>query len=538
MLNKAVLFDPGYTPKRRDLPTILEWLLIENESLAELAERALLNADESVATIAVERLEAANALQRVRLVRLLGRLAQRTLATKISEDLVRLVQDPEPRVSRCAIVALGKLPETLARSVGAESALVEILPRCADPERRAVIEALGKIGDELAFRTLSADSPRNEIEKPLFERARLRLQRTRVVLDESDRVLLDVDLPQPSTLAVLHRSGISGIVAEQLGKWGPGVADGPERRLLPNYSGCLRELFRARSMLLPAIVIDFERPRIDSDWARQIAAALSSPAIVDVLTRLTSARPRLRLSLPNEGHQRALLWQISEALGRATDRIDVHPKGALWEAWIDRERAQLSLVPKRFDDPRYPYRVREISGASHPSIAAALVHVLGVRENDVIWDPFVGSGLELIECAYQGQYRELIGTDNSARSLEAASANAQAAKLERFRLLNADARTARFQGVTGIVTNPPLGIRHQRDGKLEPLLLQFLANARQNLCAGGRLVWLSPIPQKTADCAARLGFEVRRFGPVDVGGLSPELQLLRVPGKPAKRWHP
>lgn len=537
MLNKAVLSDPGYTPKRRDLPAILEWLLSDDEALAELAERALLNADESVATLAVERLEGANVVQRVRLVRLLGRLAQRALDARIGEVLVRLVHDPEPKVARSAIVSLGKLPATLAKSVGAESALIECLPGCADPERRAVIEALGKIGDEAAFRALSTDSPRNELEKPLFERARLRLQRTQVVLDESDRVFLDVELKQPFTVAVLHRSGLSGIVAEQLGKWGPGVTDGPECRVLSNYSGCLGDLFRARSMLLPALVIDFERPRVESDWARQIATVLSDPAILDALNRLTSTRPRIRLSLPKEGHQRALLWEISEALGRATDRIEVHPKGALWEVELDRERPRLSLVPKRFDDPRYPYRVREISGASHPSIAAALVHVLAPRSTDVIWDPFVGSGLELIECAYQGDYRELIGTDNSVRSLEAASANAQAAKLERFRLFNADARTARFEGLTGIVTNPPLGIRHQRDGRLEPLLMEFLGNARQNLCAGGRLVWLSPLPQKTAERAASLGFEVRRWGPIDVGGLSPELQLFRAPGKPARRRH-
>lgn len=537
MLSKAVLSEPGYTPKVRDLATVLKWLLDADDATAELAERALINADEAVIDLALGELERASGLQRVRLVRLLGRLTQRTGAVRVAEALVRQLKDDQPKVVRAAIVALGKLPLQLAQRTGAEATIVNGLSLWADAERRAAIEALGKIGGVVAVRALAADAPRSDLERPLFERARLRLQRACTVLDDSDTVLLDVELVQPFALAVLHRSGLSEIVARQLGELGPGVADGPERRILHDYTGSLGAVFRARSMLAPALMLHFQRPRAESDWAHQITEAITRPVVVEALTRLSSTRPRLRFSLPKEGHQRALLWAISEKVASASDRLEVNPKGALWEIYVDRTgEPSLMVVPKRFEDPRYPYRVREISGASHPSIAAALVHLLEVRESDVIWDPFVGSALELIECAYQGRYHELIGSDNNVRSLEAASANVNAAKLDRVRLLNADARTARFRGVTGIVTNPPLGVRHQRDGQLEPLLIDFLVNARQNLVPEGRLVWLSALPQKTAECAARLGFEIRRFGPVDVGGLSPELQLFRAPAKSAKRW--
>ncbi|MGE5785980.1 MAG: TRM11 family SAM-dependent methyltransferase, partial [Myxococcales bacterium] len=289
-------------------------------------------------------------------------------------------------------------------------------------------------------------------------------------------------------------------------------------------------LFRVRSMLAPALVLSLERPPRDADWAEQIATSLCQPHVLQALERLTSTRPRLRVSFPKEGHQRSLLWAISELVAAKTDRVLVNPKAALWEVQIERGREpRLYLVPKRYEDPRFTYRMREISGASHPSIAAALVDVLDVRESDVIWDPFVGSGLELVECGLRGKYRELIGTDNNPRALEAAQANVDAAGLSRVRLLNADARSAKLSHVTGIVTNPPLGIRHQRDGLLEPLLMEFLANARHNLAPGGRLVWLSPLPQKTAERARGLGFDVTRRGPVDVGGLTPELQILRVP---------
>ena len=49
-----------------------------------------------------------------------------------------------------------------------------------------------------------------------------------------------------------------------------------------------------------------------------------------------------------------------------------------------------------------------------------------------------------------------------------------------------------------------------------------------------RWVWLSPMPARTAAVAHHLGFDVERLGLVDVGGLSPELQILHVPGRQAQ----
>ncbi|MGC4070479.1 MAG: methyltransferase [Polyangiaceae bacterium] len=165
-----------------------------------------------------------------------------------------------------------------------------------------------------------------------------------------------------------------------------------------------------------------------------------------------------------------------------------------------------------------------------------MAHVLGVREDDVIWDPFVGSGLELIERGRLGPYAELIGTDTNPSSLDAAQLNVQRAKLPGVRLMSLDARSPFPKRITGIVTNPPLGARHVRDGRLGELLLDFLTNARQCLAPGGRLVWLSPMPARTAEHAKTLGFAVERGGVVDVSGLTPELQVFRVPRTVRSQW--
>lgn len=508
---------------------MFDWLLDGDEATSKLAERALLSAGATTVEHAVTRCHEANPEQRVRLARYLGRLAQGISHPQLDEALLTLVNDAEARVARSAAVALGKLPRERARQFGVEAALIEQLGRHGGAERRAIIEALGKIGEGASAVALAAVVPEGNVEAQLLDRARLRLGRSSLALDDADSVLLDVAFERPCTVALLHRRGLSQIVERQLQTVGKSVADDPEIRMLHGYSGALDQLLLARSVLLPAIVVELVPPRDVNLWAQVIVEAVTQDWVLEILERTTSTRPRLRFVVPREGHQRALLWSISERLTQCTARVLANPKAALWEVWIERgPRPRLLLVPKRFEDPRFSYRVREISGASHPTIAAALADLVQPSARDVIWDPFVGSGLELIECARRGAYRELIGTDNNSRSLEAAAANVRAARLERVRLLNADARTAQLKGITAIVTNPPLGVRHQRDGQLGALLLDFLTNARSLLRAPARLVWLSPLPQQTAQHAQRLGFTVERLGPVDVGGLTPELQRLRL----------
>ncbi len=186
------------------------------------------------------------------------------------------------------------------------------------------------------------------------------------------------------------------------------------------------------------------------------------------------------------------------------------------------------IIPKRIDDPRFTWRVEELPSASHPTIAAALAHVAGAQPDDVVWDPFVGSGLELIERALLSPYRAMYGTDTDERALTAARANIAAAKTKHVTLYNRDATTAPVRDITLIVTNPPLGARLVRDGSLGELMEATLTQGWRVLRPGGRWVWLSPMPARTASIAHHLGFKVESRGLVDVGGLKPELQILRV----------
>jgi SAM-dependent methyltransferase len=434
-------------------------------------------------------------------------------------------------------VALGKLPRERVRGFPVEARFLELLPGAAGPERRALIEALGKLGGSDAADAITSIVPETDFEMQLLDKAKLCLERYREQSTETDKVHLDVPLDEPFTLSLSFRRGLSRIVAAQLSPDIRTEPDSPTRLRVRNFRGTFAQVLRSRSVLVPAIELPVERATSDTEQVSRIVDVLTCEKVLRVLERLTSGRPRLRFAVLGEGHRRAFLWALSERLHHATSRISANPNHAHWEVRIDvGAEPRLFIEPHLFQDPRFTYRVNDISGASHPTIAAALAHLLGVRENDVIWDPFVGSGLELVERGLLGPYQELIGTDIDQAALDAAQLNVQKAELARVRLLPVDARNAAPRDLTGIVTNPPLGVRHIRDGHLADVLLGFLSNARRWLVPGGRLVWLSPMPARTAEHARTLGFHVERGGIVDVSGLSPELQVFRVPETSRSRW--
>jgi hypothetical protein len=509
---------------------VLDILLGSDEEQSKLAERALIRSGLPAAIATLNRLKTLTPEAKCRAHRLLGRITQSFPKADLIEGLISALEDPDFAVQRAGIVALGKLNREHLRAFPIEARLIEMFPLAAGPERRAIIETLGKIGGVIAANTLNTVEGESDFEKQLLDKARLCLERFREQVTDADRVNLDVPLEERFTLSLGFRRGLSRIVAGQLSPLFRVEEDGPTHLRLRNFWGPLNQVFRSRSVLSVAIELPLERAASDHEQINRIVELITCEKLLRLFERLSIGKPRLRFAMVGEGHRRAFLWALSERLTATTTRLSANPNQSHWEVRIDlSNEPRLFLEPHRFSDPRFGYRVTDISGASHPTIAAALAHLLGCQDNDVIWDPFVGSGLELIERGLLGPYQELIGTDIDPKALDAAHANLRSAGLQRVRLMPVDARKAAPRDVTGIVTNPPLGARHVRDGQLFELLIEFLTNARRWLVPGGRLVWLSPMPARTAEHARSLGFLVERGGIIDISGLSPELQVFRVP---------
>ncbi len=516
--------DPGFTPARQELEAVIVSLLEASDETAPAIERALSRAGVVAAERARQRLLEASPTSRVRLLRLIARVARENPERDLVAELCARLADGDAAVQRAAIIGLGKL-----KVPGIEEALLDYAAHGhALPEYRPLVEALGKVGGQRAADWLASQTSDDERTLRVIERARLMLARTADRPAEAQSVQLDIDAEQAQTLLFTCREGLEPIVADQVRALGEAkVSQG--RVCIQGFRGLLSQGFVARS----ALGLGLELPLVEADNAIDaVIETLKRSGLLDWMQRCNGCTPRVRLGFAGQGHQRAAVWDLQTRLVREALPLVADPTAASWDLCVDHSQGRLDIMPKQFDDPRFTWRVAQLPTASHPTIAAALAHVAGAKPEDVVWDPFIGSGLELIERALLGPYRAMFGTDIDERALEAARANFAAAQLKHVTLLLREAATAPVRDVTLVITNPPLGARLVRDGTLGELLEATLAHGWRVLGPGGRWVWLSPMPAHTASFAHHLGFDVERRGIVDVGGLKPELQILRVPLRP------
>jgi HEAT repeat protein len=513
---RRALRDPGYTPPRRAFPEM--FALLAHPELAERAERALLSAGLPAATYAAENLARepstadAQATESA-LVRLIGRAARTHEAPELLDALTKALHGPNPETRRQAAMALGKSGRRAA-----EPALLKCLDTTDPKLLRSVVEALGKLGGEATLARLRELSPPEAL-KQVFERARLMLERSALRAESvPEPIAIDRPLPQRLAITLECRAGLATFLAEEAAALAPEII-GPSELML-EHAGALRPLLELRLASSVAIAWPLEQGTSPGG----VLAALLSPQLVAALGAWSNGPLRFRLEWQGAGHRRADTWRIAQGLREAASPLLNDPVQAPWTIEVQGQPPRLLLKPSAAAELRFAYRVRDVPAASHPTLAAALARIAGVRADDVVWDPFVGSGVELVERARLGPRRELHGTDLDARALAAARENAERAGVDDVLLQQADARNHRVPGLTLVLTNPPMGRRVLRERGLSGVLCQVVRNVAAQLAPAGRMVWLSPFPDATARAAADANLHVERLGSVDLGGFSAELQ--------------
>ncbi len=491
--------------------------LLTEEATQAGAERGLLRLGPPIAPELERRLREAAPPLRGLLVRVLGQLAADD--ESLVPSIVELSRDDDPRARRQAIVALGKL-----RHPAIEPRLVEVTtaPATSPPDRRSAVEALGKIGgtDALAAVTslpaalLDADP---ELAR-LAGRARVRLERT---LGRGVPSGIDPAVAPERALAIVYtcRTGLEELLVDEL----PGARIAGPGRVRAILERPLASVFDARLFVTFGFPLA-PRALTGEDLVPALVDALASDEAAAIFGRFTRGPIRYRLSFAEGGHRRAAVLRAAIAVAERRPELVNDPTGSTWDAQVGVRHGKLELtLSPRLPDPRFAYREKDVPAASHPTVAAALARVAGARPDDVVWDPFVGSGTELIERALRGPYRALHGTDIDARALEAATANLAAAG-HRATLERRDALAGVPRGTTLILTNPPQGrrlLRHR--GAAGALLARLLDVAAPT---APRIAWVSPAADETAAHATRAGYRVQTRRVVDLGGYPAELQLL------------
>ena len=159
------------------------------------------------------------------------------------------------------------------------------------------------------------------------------------------------------------------------------------------------------------------------------------------------------------------------------------------------------------------------------------------QNQEVVWDPFCGSGLELVERGLLGGVQALHGTDLDLKAISVAEANVSAAKLSNVHSIftETDFRDALKPGhpagirpgsVSLIITNPPLG-RRVRVKDMQGLFADLYRAASVALKTGGRVVFANPLRTVPTDPSLKL--EYRQA--IDMGGFECRLEMYRKMGK-------
>ncbi len=254
------------------------------------------------------------------------------------------------------------------------------------------------------------------------------------------------------------------------------------------------------------------------------------PRLVDAVTEmiptleaLTPDRPvRYRLDAP--GRARGWIRGEAQAIDAAFPQLLNDPKEAPWTLRIQGPAPNV-LVP-RVEDPRFLYRVGDVPAASHPTVAAALATLASPTPEDLVWDPFMGSGLELCEVARIEPRAHLLGSDLDPRAVRIAQRNLTNAGARAGDLRVGDACIVDLPAApTCVVTNPPLGKRVKGQSYLPRFFQRFLDHFAKIAAPKCRLVWLSPVPSDTRRLLEGLRFSVRKEFPVDLGGVRGSVQV-------------
>jgi precorrin-6B methylase 2 len=501
--------------------------LLAEETYAKAAERAIGRAGGAALDAVLSRFERAAPPLRARIVRVIGRLSQGEHESERDRVgvplLIGALQDADPKTRRNAAIALGHV-----RAAGVESALLMAWETDPRPEmRRSLAAALGKVGSAQCLELLRAAASADEPEMArIGQRAILMVERTD---SRAGRGRIDGTLSpsRPIDVIALARRGLEELLKGELSRIS-GVSnpepDGPGR-VHVRLAGPLNALFTARTMVAFQLPLPPEPVREGQPVADAIALAMTGETARAVLDAFTLGAVRYRIAWAGGGHRRADTWGTAAAIGRRIPEWVNDPTATLWELLIATRPGfvDVSIVPRGLDDPRFAWRRRDVPAASHPTIAAALARVAGARADDVVWDPFVGSGAELIERAFLGPYRALLGSDVDERALEAARENLAAARVD-ARLEVADAFSRAPEGITLIVTNPPMGRRAARAPGLAARLDSFVAHATTVLAPGGRLVWVAPWPARARASGLRAGLALDWSRTIDMGGFDAEMQ--------------
>ena len=131
-------------------------------------------------------------------------------------------------------------------------------------------------------------------------------------------------------------------------------------------------------------------------------------------------------------------------------------------------------------------------GSMSPKLARAMVNLAKVKKDDVVLDPFCGTGGLIIEAGVLGNF--VIGTDIDYRMVKGTKENLEYYGVKNYNIFRCDARELNLDfKVNAVVTDPPYGLCSSPAGESSLVLFkEFLQTIDSSLTEDGRICLASP----------------------------------------------
>lgn len=456
-------------------------------------------------------------IDRVALVRAVGVVFSES-GTMDQRDAVRpwlqrLLRDPHEKIRRYAMAALPKIGA--GRSEEAE--LLSLLRTTAvEREKKFLGQTLEKIGGAATLEEIKKGAA------GLLPQTEQKVKASLARNESPSAVRMNRQLSDFAGVQIhlRGRRGLEQIVREEVegsggtkGKFRVNEVSSGLVAMTPVAPFTLADIYALRCFGTVGFVLGSVENSDEAKAVEALAGTITSPLSRRIFKTFTEGSIRYRLEFVSQGHQRGAVRLVTNRAYALCPEILNDPRRAPWIVAIH-PTARGSLVelsPKLTPDPRFAYRQHDVPAASHPPLAACMARLAGRVENEIVWDPFCGSGLELVERSLLGGVRSIFGTDLSAEAVAISQDNFSAANLKSIqaKFTCCDFRDfAKGAGLgpnsaTLIITNPPMGKRVPI-ANLPQLFADLFSVAATVLKPGGRLVFANPFQMESPNSSLKL----------------------------------
>ena len=481
-----------------------------------------------------DRATADERLERVALVRAVGVVLSESGSQEQREEakqwLLGLLNDPCEKIRRYAMTALPKI----GAGSREEAALLALLRSTTNErEKKFLGRTLDKIGGAATLQIMAQETGK------LTSQTEQKVKASVARAESPSAIRMDSIFSDFGRLRIhlRGRKGLEQIVREELedfirshGKFRIGYVGSGLVEVIPVAPFTLADIHRLRCFGTMGFVLGTMNSSSEADPIEAFASVIASPLTLRLLKTFTSGSLRYRLNFASRGHQRGVVRSIANRAYAICPEILNDAHNAAWSVDIHPSKRgdSVELRPRLSPDPRFFFRESDVRAASHPPLAASMARLAGRVDGDIVWDPFCGSGLELIERMLLGGVQKIYGTDISSAAIAIAQSNLASARASPppSQFTCADFHDfAKIPGlgpesVTLIITNPPMG-RRVPVRNLHLLIEELFSVAAKALKPGGRLVLANPVKLKTPPP----WLELKSSRIVDLGGFDCRLEM-------------